>query len=70
MLKKASSPLPSVPKAVTGPLYGMVWPILISMAVTPGAFSAAAGPAVAPSVNSAALANSNVSFAILAFPRY
>jgi hypothetical protein len=27
--------LPSAPNAETGPLYGMVWPILISVAVTP-----------------------------------
>src|SRR6266567_5403251 len=35
ILKYPTSPLPSAPNAETGPLYGMVWPILISVDVTP-----------------------------------
>src|SRR2546421_10159604 len=35
--------LPIVPYADAGPLYGLVWPILISVAVTPGVSAAIAG---------------------------
>src|SRR6266403_49525 len=34
--------LPIVPYAEAGPLYGLVWPILISVAVTPGVSAAIA----------------------------
>src|ERR1041385_2041866 len=36
ILKYAASPLPSAANADNGPLYGIDWPILISVAVTPG----------------------------------
>src|SRR5215510_13986444 len=50
ILKYAASPLPSTPNAEAGPLYGIDWPILISVAVTPGVpppAGAAAGPPAA-----------------------
>src|SRR5690242_3583831 len=61
ILKYAASPLPSTPNADSGPLYGIDWPILISVAVTPGVpppaaagESAAADPAAAdPAVDPA-----------------
>src|SRR5689334_17711188 len=43
----------------------MVWPILISVAVTPGAFSASAVPASAPSVSAAATPDRNFTVLIL-----
>src|SRR6185295_15685571 len=47
ILKYAASALPIVPYAEAGPLYGMVWPILISVSDAPGSyfFWAAAGVA-------------------------
>jgi hypothetical protein len=66
ILKYASSALPTVPQAEAGPLYGIVWPILISVAVTPGAllFCAAAGEIVmaTPQRDSKSIAKRSVVF--------
>src|SRR3954447_6257063 len=38
ILKYAASDLPIVPYADAGPLYGLVWPIFISVSVAPGSY--------------------------------
>src|SRR5262245_23377139 len=48
MRRYAFSATPTAEAQAAGPVSGMVWPILISRSVTPGAFSAAAGIAIAP----------------------
>src|ERR1051325_1762766 len=47
--------LPMVPYADAGPLYGLVWPILISVAVTPTVW-ASTGPATSAVVSATATA--------------
>ena len=55
ILKYAASALPIVPYADAGPLYGIVWPILISVSDAPGSyfFWAAAGVAARASARAA-----------------
>src|SRR2546421_10434501 len=52
-LKYAPITLPIVPYAEAGPLYGLVLPILISVAVTPGVSAAVAGTTRASTATSA-----------------
>src|SRR5215831_8400516 len=47
-LKYAASTLPIVAYAEAGPLYGIVWPILISLLPCPSALAAAPGLASPP----------------------
>src|SRR6478735_8206835 len=49
MLKKAVCVLPITPYAEAGPLYGLVWPILISVSLAPVSYFFCAKAGTAPS---------------------